>query len=64
MWDFLKAICELEQSTEQQRKVEVVLAMQREILALYEQPMEPVCLVDELAIVRASFDQAARGEQG
>lgn len=61
MWDFLKKRREAEQRAEQQRKIETVLAMQTEILALYERPAEPLGLADELAAVRARFDQGARG---
>jgi ABC-type branched-subunit amino acid transport system ATPase component len=53
IWDFLKKRGEPEQTAEQQRKIETVLAMQTEILALYE---PPAGLADELAAVRASFD--------
>lgn len=63
MLNFLKKRCEPEQSPDQQRKVEVVLAMQKEILELYELPVGPVSLADELAAVRASFDRAARDDQ-
>ena len=58
MLGILKKRREVEKAVEQQRKIEMVMAMQAEILALYEQPVEPVGLEDGLAAVKASYGSA------
>lgn len=64
MQEMLKKRREVEKAAEQQRKIEMVMAMQAEILALYEQPVEPVVLEDELAAVKASFERGLRNDWG
>jgi len=56
MWDFLKKRRETQRVAEQQRKINQVLDMQQQILALYERP-EPLSHTDELARVKASFER-------
>ncbi|MEC4025634.1 hypothetical protein VSO52_23060 [Pseudomonas fulva] len=53
MWDFRKK----QQTAEQARKVERVLEAQEAFLALYEEPAKPDSVADELARVKASFEE-------
>jgi hypothetical protein len=58
MLDFLKK----RRAAEQQRKIDQVLALQMEVLALYEQPAKPITLQDELNAVAASFEGPAKAD--